>query len=118
MEKGERVVVLGTNGAGKSTLFRHLNGILKPTSGEVLIHGERITKKNILDVRRTVGLVFQNPDDQIFAPTVAQDIAFGPMNLGLDLDEVQERVSESLKLVGLAGFEERTPHRLLSLIHI
>ncbi|MCK5659930.1 MAG: ATP-binding cassette domain-containing protein [Methanosarcinales archaeon] len=112
VEKGERVVILGTNGAGKSTLFRHLNGILKPTSGEILIKGERINKKNILDVRRTVGLVFQDPDDQIFAPTVAQDIAFGPMNLGLSADEVEERVSESLKLVGLDGFGERTPHRL------
>lgn len=112
VEKGERVVILGTNGAGKSTLFKHLNGILKPTRGEVLINGERISKKNILDVRRTVGLVFQNPDDQIFAPTVAQDIAFGPMNLGLTPDEVEERVVESLRLVGLEGFGDRTPHRL------
>ncbi|HID28067.1 MAG TPA: ATP-binding cassette domain-containing protein, partial [Methanosarcinales archaeon] len=83
VERGEKVVLLGSNGAGKSTLFKHFNGILKPTSGQVLIKGEPITKKNILEVRKTVGLVFQDPDDQIFSPTVKQDIAFGPMNLGL-----------------------------------
>ncbi len=108
----ERVAIIGANGAGKSTLFKHFNGILKPTGGEVLIKGEPVNKKNILDVRRTVGLVFQDPDDQIFAPTVKQDVAFGPMNLGLNPEEIEKRVAESLETVRLTGFEERAPHHL------
>ena len=75
---GERIAIIGANGAGKSTLFKHFNGILKPTGGEILIKGEPISNKNILDVRRTVGVVFQDPDDQIFAPTVKQDVASDP----------------------------------------
>src|SRR3989337_3102438 len=94
---GERIAIIGANGAGKSTLFKHLNGILKPTSGEVLIKGEPITGKNILEVRKTVGVVFQDPDDQIFAPTVQQDLAFGPMNLGLPEELIEKRVRESLE---------------------
>jgi cobalt/nickel transport system ATP-binding protein len=109
---GERIAIIGANGAGKSTLFKHFNGILKPTSGEVLIKGEAISNKNILEVRRTVGVVFQDPDDQIFAPTVKQDVAFGPMNLGLSPDEIEKRVRESLETVRLTGFEERAPHHL------
>jgi cobalt/nickel transport system ATP-binding protein len=109
---GERIAIIGANGAGKSTLFKHFNGILKPTGGDVLIKGESISSKNILDVRRTVGVVFQDPDDQIFAPTVKQDVAFGPMNLGLSPDEIEKRVRESLETVRLTGFEERAPHHL------
>ncbi len=109
---GERIAIIGANGAGKSTLFKHFNGILKPTSGDVLIKGESISSKNILDVRKTVGLVFQDPDDQIFAPTVKQDVAFGPMNLGLSPEEIEKRVRESLETVRLTGFEERAPHHL------
>ena len=109
---GERIAIIGANGAGKSTLFKHFNGILKPTSGEVLLKGEPVNKKNILDVRRTVGLVFQDPDDQIFAPTVKQDVAFGPMNLGLPPDIIEKRVHEALELVRLTGFEERAPHHM------
>lgn len=109
---GERIAIIGANGAGKSTLFKHFNGILKPTSGEVLIKGEPINSKNILDVRRTVGVVFQDPDDQIFAPTVKQDVAFGPMNLGLSQDIIEKRVCESLETVRLTGFEDRAPHHL------
>ncbi|MGB8217251.1 MAG: ATP-binding cassette domain-containing protein [Candidatus Methanoperedens sp.] len=109
---GERIAIIGANGAGKSTLFKHFNGILKPTSGEVMIKGESISNKNILEVRRTVGVVFQDPDDQIFAPTVKQDVAFGPMNLGLSPDEIEKRVRESLETVRLTGFEERAPHHL------
>lgn len=109
---GERIAIIGANGAGKSTLFKHLNGILKPTSGEILIKGVPISGKNILDVRRTVGVVFQDPDDQIFAPTVKQDVAFGPMNLGLSEEEIEKRVRESLETVRLTGFEERSPHHL------
>ncbi|KXS41568.1 MAG: cobalt transport protein ATP-binding subunit, partial [Methanolobus sp. T82-4] len=80
---GEKIALLGANGAGKSTLFKHLNGILKPASGQVLINGKEISRNNIREVRQTVGIVFQNPDDQILAPTVEQDVAFGPMNMGL-----------------------------------
>ena len=110
--KGERVAVLGANGAGKSTLFKHLNGILRPLSGEVLVKGEKITKKNVRVCRGTVGIVFQDPDDQVLAPSVEEDIAFGPINMGLSREEVEKRVKEALEMVGLKGFEERAPHHL------
>jgi len=110
--KGERVAVLGANGAGKSTLFKHLNGILKPLSGEVLVKGEKLTKKNVRACRETVGIVFQDPDDQVLAPSVEEDVAFGPINMGLSRDEVEARVKEALEMVGLSGFEERAPHHL------
>lgn len=109
---GERIAIIGANGAGKSTLFKHFNGILRPTEGEVLIRGEPVNNKNILDVRKTVGLIFQDPDDQIFAPTVKQDVAFGPMNLGLSSEEIEKRVHEALETVRLSGVEERAPHHL------
>jgi len=109
---GERIAIIGGNGAGKSTLFKHFNGILRPTSGEVLIKGEPVSNKNILEVRKTVGLVFQDPDDQIFAPSVKQDVAFGPMNLGLSTGEIEKRVSEALETVRLTGIEDRAPHHL------
>ncbi|MFH0966532.1 MAG: ATP-binding cassette domain-containing protein [Methanobacteriota archaeon] len=107
-----RIAIIGPNGAGKSTLFKHLNGILKPTSGTVLINGESITKKNLKEIRKRVGIVFQNPDDQIFSPTVEQDVAFGPMNLGLEPEVVNHRVSESLRIVGLEQYRNRVPHHL------
>jgi cobalt/nickel transport system ATP-binding protein len=110
--KGERVAVLGANGAGKSTLFKHLNGILRPLSGDVLIKGEKVTKKNIRTCRETVGIVFQDPDDQVLAPSVEEDIAFGPINMGLSRSEVEKRVKEALEMVGLTGFEDRAPHHL------
>jgi cobalt/nickel transport system ATP-binding protein len=110
--KGERVAVLGANGAGKSTLFKHLNGILRPLSGEVLVKGEIVTKKNVRACRETVGIVFQDPDDQVLAPSVEEDIAFGPINMGLSRSEVEKRVKEALEMVGLTGFEERAPHHL------
>ncbi len=109
---GERIAIIGANGAGKSTLFKHFNGILKPSSGEILVKGKIISKDNIIEVRKTVGVVFQDPDDQIFAPTVKQDVAFGPMNLGLGMEEIEKRVSESLETVRLTGFEDRAPHHL------
>jgi cobalt/nickel transport system ATP-binding protein len=112
VKRGERIAVLGANGAGKSTLFKHFNGILMPTKGEVIVKGRPVIKKNLLEVRKTVGLVFQNPDDQIFAPTVEQDVAFGPMNLGLAEDEISDRVEKSLRLVGMDGFNDRSPHHL------
>ena len=104
--------MLGANGAGKSTLFKHLNGILRPLSGEVLVKGEKITKKNVRTCRETVGIVFQDPDDQVLAPSVEEDIAFGPINMGLSRKEVETRVKEALEMVGLKGFEERAPHHL------
>lgn len=110
--KGERVAVLGANGAGKSTLFKHLNGILRPLSGEILIKGEKMTKKNLRTCRETVGIVFQDPDDQVLAPSVEEDVAFGPINMGLSRNEVEKRVKEALEMVGLTGFEERAPHHL------
>jgi cobalt/nickel transport system ATP-binding protein len=110
--RNARIAVIGANGAGKSTLFKHFNGIFKPTSGTVLIHGEPITKANIREVRKMVGVVFQNADDQIFSPTVEQDVAFGPTNLGLDPETVQHRVEEALKMVGMEDRAERVPHHL------
>ncbi|HOJ96030.1 MAG TPA: ATP-binding cassette domain-containing protein [Methanospirillum sp.] len=110
--RNTRIAIIGPNGAGKSTLFKHFNGVLKPTSGKVLIRGEPITKENIREVRRTVGLVFQNPDDQIFSPTVEQDVAFGPTNMGLDDEAVRHRVSEALRTVGLSEYRTRVPHHL------
>ena len=110
--KGERVAVLGANGAGKSTLFKHLNGILRPLSGDVLVKGEKVTKKNVRMCREAVGIVFQDPDDQVLAPSVEEDIAFGPINMGLSREEVENRVKEALEMVGLTGFEERAPHHL------
>lgn len=114
IEKGDMVALLGKNGAGKSTLFLHLNGIYEPDEGKVFIDGEELKydKKSLLKFRQKVGIVFQNPDDQIFAPTVEEDVAFGPLNLGLSMEEVQDRVEEALKRVGMSGFEKKAPHHL------
>jgi len=113
-EEGEMIAILGPNGAGKSTTFLHFNGILKPSSGSVILKGEPIKydNKSLLKVRKTVGIVFQNPDDQLFAPTVEQDVAFGPMNLGLSKEEIEKRVKDSLKAVSMEGFERKPPHHL------
>jgi len=110
--RNARIAVIGANGAGKSTLFKHFNGILRPTSGTVLVHGEPVTARNIREVRKFVGLVFQNADDQIFSPTVQQDVAFGPLNLGLDDDTVSHRVEEALAMVGIEHLRDRVPHHL------
>ena len=112
--QGKMVALLGPNGAGKSTLFLHFNGILRPSAGTVMVEETPLTydKKSIKKVRQKVGIVFQNPDDQLFAPTVEEDVAFGPLNVGLDQDEVERRVVESLERVGMAGFEKKPPHHL------
>ena len=114
VERGEMVALLGKNGAGKSTLFLHLNGIYQPDEGQVFIDGEELKydKKSLLKFRQKVGIVFQNPDDQIFAPTVEEDVAFGPLNLGLSMEEVQDRVEEALARVGMSGYEKTAPHHL------
>jgi cobalt/nickel transport system ATP-binding protein len=114
VDDGKIVALLGPNGAGKSTLFLHFNGILRPSSGSVNIDGETVNydKKDLLKVRQKVGIVFQNPDDQLFAPTVLEDVAFGPMNMGLSKDEVEKRVKEALSRVGMEGFEKKPPHHL------
>jgi cobalt/nickel transport system ATP-binding protein len=111
---GEMAAILGKNGAGKSTLFLHFNGIHEPDDGEILIDGEKLkyNKKALIKCRQKVGIVFQNPDNQIFAPSVEEDVAFGPLNLKLPMDEVQNRVEEALKRVGMEGFEKKAPHHL------
>jgi cobalt/nickel transport system ATP-binding protein len=109
---GERVAVLGPNGAGKSTLCLHLNGILRPQVGSVTIGGRSTAQRDLTDIRRRVGLVFQDPDDQLFMPTVAQDVAFGPANLGLDRAEIDRRVAIALAQVGLPDVGARAPHHL------
>ena len=114
IRKGEKIAIMGPNGAGKSTLFSHFNGLNEPTSGHVEIDGEKIIfeRDELIKVRQKVGIVFQDPNDQLFAPTVKEDVAFGPMNLGLEYSEVEKRIKESLEMVGMSGFEEKTPHHL------
>ena len=114
VDEGKIVALLGPNGAGKSTLFLHFNGILKPSSGKILFNGSPVdyNKKDLMKLRQNVGIVFQNPDDQLFAPTVMEDVAFGPMNMGLSRDEVEKRVKDALKRVGMEGFEKKPPHHL------
>lgn len=115
IEPGECVALIGPNGSGKSTLLAHLNGILpdRPaTNGAVKIFGEAISASNMEKIRRRVGLVFQDPDDQLFCPTVAEDVAFGPRQLGLPDGEVSARVAKALAQVGLPGFGHRATHHL------
>ncbi|HAA02305.1 MAG TPA: cobalt ABC transporter ATP-binding protein [Syntrophobacteraceae bacterium] len=109
---GEKVAIVGGNGAGKSTLLLHLNGCLIPETGVVRVGDFPLTKKTLQYVRRTVGMVFQDPDDQLFMPTVYDDIAFGPLNLGLTSEDVDERVMNALSIVGAAHLKNRPPYRL------
>lgn len=109
---GERVAVLGPNGAGKTTLMLHLNGILSPSSGVVEIGGTVLSRDTAREIRRRVGLVFQDPDDQLFMPTVGEDVAFGPSNFGVRDDELAGRVSSALRRVGLADAADRAPQHL------
>ena len=112
IQRGERVALLGPNGAGKTSLVLQLNGVLAPNAGEVLISGTAVGPKTLKEVRRKVGVVFQDPDDQLFTPTVGRDVAFGPAHLGLKGDELAARVTEALSYVGLAELADRPPHRL------
>ncbi len=109
---GESVAVVGANGAGKSTLLLHLNGYLTPQKGTVRIGDFPLTKETLRDIRRTVGMIFQDPDDQLFMPTVAEDVAFGPLNLGLPPDEVELRVQQALERVGIGHLRDRPPYKL------
>jgi cobalt/nickel transport system ATP-binding protein len=109
---GERVALLGPNGAGKTTLVLHLNGILPASAGSVTVSGLPVTRPNFPEIRRRVGIVFQDPDDQLFSPTVRADVAFGPRNLGVRGAALEERVLHALDLVGMTEFVDRPPHHL------
>ncbi|MFD6891069.1 energy-coupling factor ABC transporter ATP-binding protein [Streptomyces sp. NPDC059957] len=110
--QGERVALLGPNGAGKTTLVLHLNGILTGGVGSVSVAGLAVEKRNFAEIRRRVGIVFQDPDDQLFMPTVREDVAFGPAAAGLRGAELEERVRAALEQVGMADFADRPPHHL------
>jgi cobalt/nickel transport system ATP-binding protein len=109
---GESVGIVGANGSGKSTLLMHTNGYLLPRSGAIIIGDSLLDKKSRLEVRKKVGLIFQNPDDQLFMPTVFDDVAFGPLTLGLGPDRVRECVDEALDTVGCLGLRDKPPHHL------
>ena len=111
--QGEFVAIIGHNGSGKSTLSKNLNAILMPTQGDIVINGLNTKEEeNLWDIRQSAGMVFQNPDNQIVATVVEEDVAFGPENLGIDPKEIRERVEESLKSVGMYELKERQPHLL------
>ena len=113
VKEGEFVVIIGHNGSGKSTLSKNLNAILTPTSGEIYINGLNTNQEeNLWDIRQTAGMVFQNPDNQIVATIVEEDVAFGPENLGIEPSEIRTRVEESLKSVGMYELRDRQPHLL------
>ena len=113
IERGSFTVILGHNGSGKSTLAKMLNGLYKPTKGDVLVDGINTkTEETEIEVKRKVGMVFQNPDNQLISSIVEEDVAFGPENLGLDPKEIRKRVDESLKAVGMYEFKNSTPHHL------
>ena len=112
IDPGERVALLGPNGAGKTTLVLHLNGIHLAGHGSVTVAGTPVEKGTLKEIRRKVGLVFQDPDDQLFMPTVREDVAFGPANLGFRGDDLDERVHEALRAVGMEDHADRSPHHL------
>ncbi len=109
---GERVAVLGPNGAGKSTLFQLFNGLLLPAAGIVTVNGRLVEKAYLKEVRRMIGMVFQDPDDQLFSSTVRQEIAYGLINLGLAGDRMEEAIAWALQMVGLSGYENKSPFNL------
>lgn len=109
---GERVALLGPNGAGKTTLVLHINGILAAGLGEIKVAGLPVVEENFREIRRRVGVVFQDPDDQLFMPTVAEDVAFGPRNMGIEGEELDRRVRAALEAVDMVDFADRPPHHL------
>jgi len=113
VEEGEFLVILGANGSGKSTLAKHLNGLFLPAAGEVLVDGINTQdKKNLWQLRQKVGMIFQNPDNQIVAAVVEEDIAFGPENIGLSPEEIRQRVDQALQIVGMEKWRKYPPHLL------
>jgi cobalt transport protein ATP-binding subunit len=110
--EGDKVALVGPNGAGKSTLMLHLNGILTGQEGDVIIGEDRITRDNLPAIRAMVGVVFQSPDDQLFSPTVFEDVAFGPLHMGLPKDEVIARVDSALEAVRMSSYKDRLSHHL------
>ncbi len=113
VNKGEFLAVLGHNGSGKSTLAKHLNAILYPTEGTIFVDGkDTCDEKNLWDIRESVGMVFQNPDNQIIGQVVEEDVGFGPENMGVPTAEIWERVEESLKAVGMYEYKDKSPNRL------
>ncbi len=111
--RGDFVAILGANGSGKSTLAKHINAILYPTEGTVWVNGlDTREEKNLWDIRQSAGMVFQNPDNQIIASIVEEDVGFGPENLGIPTDEIWERVEKSLKSVGMLEFRNMSPNKL------
>ncbi len=109
---GEKVALAGVNGAGKSTLLLHTDGLLMPSEGEVIVGGVTLRRQTLRLVRKSVGVVFQNPDDHLFMPTVEEDVAFGPANMGLSPDEIEARVARALESVGASALRHRAPHTL------
>lgn len=116
IDRGEFIAVIGRNGSGKSTFAKLLNLVLEPTSGKIFINGKQITddmtEEALLELRRTVGMVFQNPDNQLVATIVEEDVAFGPENLGLPSDEIRRRVDEALEITGMKEYAHNEPHKL------
>jgi cobalt transport protein ATP-binding subunit len=112
IHEGDRVAIVGQNGAGKTTLIRHMNGILTPTAGEIFFRGQPIDPGIQTDLRSQIGIVFQDPDDQLFSPTLYEDVAFGPLNFGLSAQEIETRVTRALTWVGLVGYEDKAPQNL------
>jgi cobalt/nickel transport system ATP-binding protein len=112
INRGERVALLGPNGAGKTTLVLHLNGILTAGHGQVTVGGLTVARPNLREIRRRVGIVFQDPDDQLFMPSVAEDVAFGPANFGVTGDDLRARVDTALSTVGMQEHRDRSPLHL------
>ena len=112
IRQGERIAVMGSNGAGKSTFFLNINGVLQSEHGEIFYRGQKMTKKTMNDLRKNVGIVFQDADSQIIASTVQSEVSFGPMNLKLSRNDVRDRVDEALSYMNLTDFRHRLPHYL------
>lgn len=113
VQPGQFIAILGHNGSGKSTLAKHINALLTPTEGSLWVDGKDVTQEeNILPVRKTAGMVFQNPDNQIIASVVEEDVGFGPENIGVPTDEIWQRVEESLKSVGMLQYRHHSPNKL------
>ena len=112
VKRGEWLSIVGHNGSGKSTTVRLIDGLLEAESGEIVIDGQRLTEENVWDIRRQIGMVFQNPDNQFVGATVEDDVAFGLENQGLSRQEMKKRVEEALDLVGMSNFKKREPARL------